>query len=364
MSSTHPKSGTILIAPLDWGLGHATRCIPLIDELQHLGCQVLIGAEGQQASLLRKEFPKLLILPLPGYKIKYSSGAGFGLKMLRQLPKTRKAIRNEKRWLGEILSKHQIDAIISDNRFGLYHPKIPSIIMTHQLQIQSPFSKGLEKWIRKINYTFLRKFTECWVVDAPGPENLAGILSHPAKMPDMPVKYLGNLSRFYKKDALSLKYDLLVLISGPEPQRSIFEKMILEQIKPLSLKAIIVSGQPEQPQEQRITDTIRKVNHLDSHQLNEALLQSKIVVSRSGYTTIMDLVKLHKKAILVPTPGQTEQEYLGQELMKKGYFLSIRQSEFRLSEALEKAEHFAFNTPPTLSMEQYKTVLRDFAASL
>ncbi|MGH2645458.1 MAG: glycosyltransferase, partial [Chitinophagaceae bacterium] len=128
------KKKTILVAPLDWGLGHATRCIPLIKELLNLNCNVLIGAEGQQAALLNQEFPDLPILPLPGYRVKYNHGnSGYVLKMVLQLPKISKAVRREKRWLKQMVTTYSIDAVIADNRFGLHHPHIPSIIMTHQL---------------------------------------------------------------------------------------------------------------------------------------------------------------------------------------------------------------------------------------
>lgn len=360
MPNTDSKEKTILVAPLDWGLGHATRCIPIIRELGHLGCHILIGAEGQQAALLHQEFSDIPILPLPGYRVKYNYGnKGYVLKIARQLPRISRAVRREKEWLQKIAAEYKIDAVISDNRFGLHHPKIHSVIMTHQLHLKSPFSGLIEKDLQRLNYYFLQKFNACWVVDFAGNENLAGNLSHPTVLPVMELQYLGALSRFEFHSGESLKYDLLVLISGPEPQRSIFEKMILDQIRQLAIKAIIVSGRPETPFDNRIAENIRHVNHLESKDLNEVFLQSKLVLSRSGYTTVMDLIKLRKKAILVPTPGQTEQEYLGKYLMRKKYFLNIKQKGFRLSEALQQAEHFEFRFPE-ISMENYHEVLKEF----
>lgn len=364
MPSIDSKEKTILIAPLDWGLGHATRCIPLISELCHLGCHVLIGAEGQQAALLHQEFPDILILPLQGYRIKYNHGnKGYALKIARQLPRISRVIRREKEWLKQIVLDYQVDAVISDNRFGLHYPEIPSVIMTHQLHLKSPFSDLIEKNLQKLNYYFLQKFNACWVVDFDGSENLAGDLSHPEVLPAMELQYLGALSRFEFHSGEPLKYDLLVLISGPEPQRSIFEKMILDQIRQPAIKAIIVGGKPESPFDHQITENIRHVNHLDSKELNKVFLQSELIISRSGYTTVMDLIKLRKKAILVPTPGQTEQEYLGNYLMKKKYFLTIKQQGFRLSEALQEADHFKFCLPE-VSMEEYHDVLKGFIDQL
>lgn len=358
-SDTPPKS--ILVAPLDWGLGHAARCIPLIRELLLSGCHVLIGAEGAQAVLLHREFPHIPILPLPGYRVKYNYGnSGYALKMAVQLPKICRAIKREKRWLTKAVADHSIDAVISDNRFGLHHPDIPSVIMTHQLHLKAPFSRITEKRLETLNYYFLQKFNACWVVDFEGNENLAGDLSHPGVLPAMEMKYLGALSRFEYHPSEPLKYDLLVLISGPEPQRSIFEKMILDQIKPFTEKqVVIVSGKPAFSFDKMLTKNIRHVNHLDSKTLNEISLQSKIIVCRSGYTTIMDLIKLRKKAILIPTPGQTEQEYLGKYLMEKSYFLSISQKSFRLDEALQKAASFPFRVS-SAPMEQYVAVIDDF----
>lgn len=364
MPNTDLKEKTILVAPLDWGLGHATRCIPLISELCHLGCHILIGAEGQQAALLHQEFPDVPVLPLPGYRIKYNHGnKGYALKIARQLPRISRAVRREKEWLKRIIADYKIDAVISDNRFGLHHPEIPSVIMTHQLHLKSPFSAVVEKNLQKLNYYFLQKFSTCWVVDFDGSENLAGDLSHPAVLPAMELQYLGALSRFEFHSGEPLKYDLLVLISGPEPQRSIFEKMIFDQIRQLAIKAIIVSGKPESPFDNQITENIRHVNHLDSSALNKALLQSKLIISRSGYTTVMDLIKLRKKAILVPTPGQTEQEYIGKYLMKKKYILNIKQKGFGLSEALQEADDFEFCFPE-VSMEKYHEVLKGFIDQL
>lgn len=358
------KAKKILVAPLDWGLGHATRCIPLIQELRQSGCEVLMGAEGEQAALLRQEFPDLTVLPLSGYRIKYNHGnSGYALKMASQLPRISHAVRHERDWLKDIVHSYQIDAVISDNRFGLHHPDIPCVIMTHQLHLKAPFSKWVENLLQKLNYRYLQKFNACWVVDFEGMQNLAGQLSHPASLPDMAVRYIGALSRFeYHTEKLG-KYDVLVLISGPEPQRSLFENIILNQVRSQPLSTLIVSGKPGEPFDRQLTENVRHISHLNSKALNEAILRSNLVISRSGYTTIMDLIKLRKKAVLVPTPGQTEQEYLGKYLMEKKYFLKIKQKDFCLSKALQQVGNFEF-TFPDISMNEYQKVIRDFIAQI
>ncbi|GAA4300754.1 glycosyltransferase [Compostibacter hankyongensis] len=364
MSFSFPQPKRILVAPLDWGLGHATRCIPIIRELTALGCEVLIGAEGKHAALLQQEFPRLSILPLPGYRITYADkGSGFGIKMLRQVPKLGKAIRRERRWLEEMVIEYKIDAVISDNRLGLFHKRIPCVIMTHQLLVKSPFHPSTDRWLQRINYFFINRFRECWVVDFEGPANLAGILSHPKHMPRH-VRYLGALSRFESLPGIEKKYDLLVLISGPEPQRTHFEKSILRQLPQLPLKALVVSGQPGNTYDRMISATVRQVNHLDAGALAAAIDAAALVLTRSGYTTVMDLVRMRKKAVLVPTPGQTEQVYLGDYLMQKGYFYSVAQEGFALEQTLQACRNFRFQPLPEADMEQYKAVVTEFVKSL
>jgi hypothetical protein len=283
------------------------------------------------------------ILPLEGYGIRYASGAaGFGLRMLLQLPRIRRAVRRERKWLAATAEAERIDAVISDNRLGLYHPRLPCVIMTHQLLIKSPFGARTEKWLQRVNYHYIEKFSACWVVDYAGPENLAGALSHPTAPPRVPLHYLGALSRFQKDGSAVCAGGLLVLISGPEPQRTVFERLVVRQATALDTPALIVTGRPSAPRDEMLTGRVRVVNHLPSAALGVAMQQSRRILCRSGYSSVMDLVSLGGKAILVPTPGQTEQQYLADSLMKKGHFLSVAQEHFDLKEALRQAETFPF----------------------
>lgn len=353
------------MAPLDWGLGHATRCIPLIRELGKLGCEVLIGAEGKHAALLQEEFPDVVVLPLQGYRITYAtSGSEFGRKMLLQAPKIYRAARREHQWLLKTVPLHHIDAVISDNRFGMFHPRIPTVIMTHQLLVKSPYPSWSEAWLQRLNYFFINKFRACWVVDCPGKENLAGALSHPGRLPER-LEYLGCLSRFEYRDPGPSRYRLLVLLTGPEPQRSLLEQQLVGQLLELDLPALLVGGEPGTPYDRMLSSHLRQVNHLRAAELNEALLQADLVITRSGYTSVMDLVKLHRKAVLVPTPGQTEQEYLGQYLMDQGYFPCMNQDSFTLKKALELADRFSFRIPESCGrMDRFREILHRFVGSL
>lgn len=356
------KKYRILIAPLDWGLGHATRCIPIIKELIDLNCDVLIAADKKNFLLLKKEFPNTVFLPCKGYKIRYSrSKKYFSLQLFFQLPKIIFSIFREKNWLSKMVKLHSIDAVISDNRFGMYHKKIPSIYISHQLSIKTR-NKFSEIIAQKIHYYFIKKYSACWIPDKKI-NGLAGELSHPKKIPQN-VVYIGPLSRFKPIKDPEKVYDLLITISGPEPQRSIFEKIIIQQLKDFAGKALVIRGIPsEENFYSSLNDSITLVNHLPANELNTIIEQSKIIISRSGYTTVMDLAALEKKAILIPTPGQTEQEYLAKYLSEKKYFFTAEQKSFSLQEALEKYSSFPFQIPG-LSNAEYKKTMYEFVLSL
>jgi uncharacterized protein (TIGR00661 family) len=361
-STNFHEKKRILIAPLDWGLGHATRCIPIIKELLALDCEVLIAADKKIFLLLKKELPTTVFLPCKGYEIQYSRSKGlFSLHLLFQVPKIFFSIFKEKKWLNKAVKLHCIDAVISDNRFGMFHKKIPSIYITHQLCIKT--GKRVTEFIaQKIHYYFIKKYTACWVPDKEI-NGLAGLLSHP-KTNLQDVFYIGTLSRFKPIKNLEKTYDLLITISGPEPQRNIFEKIIIEELLDFSGKALVIRGIPsEENVYSSLNDSIMIIDHLPADELNKVMEQSKIVISRSGYSTVMDLVALGKKAILIPTPGQTEQEYLAKYLHAKKYFFSVEQKNFSLQEALEKYSTFAFKTLH-FSDQEYKKIVHEFVLSL
>lgn len=341
-------SNKVLIAPLDWGLGHATRCIPIIHAFNNRGCVVIIAAQGPLKILLKQEFPNNLFVSLPAYNIQYSkSQTWLFWKLFTQLPKIISVILREHHWLKNLIKTHSIDIVISDNRFGLFNHSIKSIYITHQLNFKTGNS-FFNKVAAKIHQLFIKKYTACWVPDFDTEPSLAGELSHPEKKIDS-IKYIGCLSRFEKLAVPVKVYDLLVLISGPEPQRTIFEKTLVQQLSNFKGSILFLRGLPgtetiSQPQS-NLTQNIIFKNHVNAAELSIAIQQSKIVVCRSGYTTIMDLVKLKQVAILVPTPGQAEQEYLADYLMKKGIFYSVRQEDFTLEDSISKARVFSYQFP-------------------
>lgn len=351
----------ILIAPLDWGLGHATRCIPIIRELLVQGCDVWIATEGAQEALLKAEFPELPFLNLPGYKISYSKTArGLLWKMIQQGPKMRRAIQLEHNWLKKVITEYGIDAVISDNRYGLHTASVPCAFITHQLTIKSPLGKWTERILQKRNYKYINRFTECWVPDTEGEYNLAGELSHPEKKPVVPVYYIGLLSRCWKQEITEKKNHILIVLSGPEPQRTIVEEKIINDISSYNCTATIVRGLPGLSSLIPSTNMIQIHNHLTAEQLTKEMQEAEYVISRSGYSTVMDVVALQKKSILIPTPGQTEQEYLGKYLMANKIAISIHQHEFSLNKGLDAANSFNYQLFPVITTLPLKKTITAF----
>ena len=326
----------ILVAPLNWGLGHAVRCIPLINALMHEGFMPVIASDGDALILLKKEFPNLQTIELPSYNIVYAkNGKFFKLKLLMDLPKLLKTIKTEKKAIEAIVRNHNIAGIISDNRWGVRSKKVPCVFITHQLRVLS----GNTTWLStKIHQDLIKNFDVCWVPDVDDEEfNLSGKLGHVKKL-DTPVRYIRPLSRF-TKSIVEKKYDLLVLISGPEPQRSLLETQLLETLKSYSGKVIFVKGVMEKEQTKQVLGDLTIYNFMTSSLLEKTINASSLVLSRSGYTTIMDLAKLNKKAFFIPTPGQFEQEYLAKRLSALQLAPSCKQSKFKI-EKLNEANAF------------------------
>jgi uncharacterized protein (TIGR00661 family) len=352
----------VLIAPLDWGLGHATRCIPLISYFLSLNCEVTIAASPASKALLQTEFPALQFFNLNTYNIIYSRKKRWmPFKILLQTPKILRAVDEEHEWLKNLLTMRHFDAIISDNRYGFYSENIFSVFITHQLQVRT--SLGFARnFVREQIYKRIDKFDECWVPDFEGYLNIAGELSHPETLPKIPVKYIGMLSRFKPKAHANNVYKYLIIISGPEPQRTIFEENIFAFAKSSKEKILIVRGKPEEKNsiEENFNCTI--YNHLTTAELQDAFNTSEFIISRCGYTSVMEILSLQKKSILIPTSGQTEQEYLAKHLMKQNWCYTFSQNEDFNSHFI-KAENFKYKLPQ-INTAQYENILKDFISAL
>ena len=322
----------ILVAPLDWGLGHASRCVPIAKALEKEGYEVVFAASGRPLELLIQEFPKNDFIKLEGYNISYPKNGQMALSMLSQLFKIWKGIRQEHKQLQQIIDDYNIDGVISDNRYGLYSKKVPCIFVTHQLQIQSPI---LSETLQKINFNYIQKFDECWVPDSDT-HQLSGQLSKANNSP-FKCQYIGALSRFESLEKTE-ELDILAIVSGPEPQRSMFEELLRKQLIASKFKAVLVLGKTEENKEEEIGN-LKVISHLNAKSLNQQMVNANVVISRSGYSTVMDIAKLHKKAIFVPTPGQTEQLYLAKYFYDKNRAFAMHQKELDIQHALQKVEH-------------------------
>lgn len=333
----------VLIAPLDWGLGHTTRCISIINELLSADFEVIIATEGNHKQLLQQEFPSLKFVELKGYHVKYASKRWLlPLKLVAQIPKILIKINYENNWLLHFAEAENINIVISDNRFGFYSKKIFSVFITHQLEIQSGSGKWMDLLLQKINYRFINKFDACWVPDLEKENILAGELSHPKKLPSVPTHYIGLLSRFKKIESTAVTNDLLILLSGPEPQRTLLEKKMLNDLEGFEGKAVLIRGLPSGKDIKTQNKNVSIFNHLPSGLLNKIICESDFVISRSGYTTIMEMIRLQKKTILIPTPGQTEQVYLAKFLLEKKLAFIVDQHDFLLENALLNARNFPY----------------------
>lgn len=325
----------VLVSPLDWGLGHATRCIPIIKYLKEKGVDVVIASDGMQLKLLLEQFPGIEHVVLKGYNVKYSRFLPASMKVVLQVPKLLSAIKRENKELQNIIKSKNIDAVISDNRYGLYSDSVPCVLITHQLNIQA--SAGSRRFSDKV-MEFVKKFNICWIPDNAGEDNLSGNLSHP--LPEgVKAIYIGPLSRFSAASgSRDMKYDLLIMLSGPEPQRKILEKKVLKQLGQLSyIKALIVQGLPGNTDISSPYSNVDVVPHLNNISLMEKIMCSKSIICRPGYSTIMDLATIGgKRALFIPTPGQTEQEYLAMRFEALEIAVWVQQKKFVLKDSLTK----------------------------
>jgi uncharacterized protein (TIGR00661 family) len=330
----------VLVAPLDWGLGHATRCIPIIREFQSAGCEVFIAGSGHSLVLLKKEFPKIQCFNLPGYAPRYPLKRSMAMSMALQLPRFMKVILAEHRVTEAIIKNSGIHLVISDNRYGCWSRQIPSIFITHQSNILMPKRFGwLQSFVRRANNRMMKNFDACWIPDYPGDDSLTGDLSSFNKINWIKAtEYIGCVSRFLPDANIRKRYDIVAIFSGPEPQRTAFERMVGLQLKASGLQYLIVRGLPDLVEQDPDPNT---VNFLLSQPLQNSIAAADLIIARSGYSTVMDLHTMGKRVIFIPTPGQTEQEYLAKRLMSKRIAFCMEQNEFQLDRAMEESKNFS-----------------------
>lgn len=327
----------ILVAAMDWGLGHAARCVPIVKALQACGRDVWLGGSGHSLAFLQQECPGLPAVTLPAYNIRYGNRIPLWAMLLWQLPRFVFTIIREHRVVSRFVVANKIEGIISDNRYGCRVKGVPSVLVTHQLKLIWPPAL---RWFGGVGNAILvwqvRKFSACWVPDDPRIK-LTGVLT------DVRVKFrfIGFLSRFAFRESETNKYDMLVLLSGVEPQRSILEQKLLPQLATFQGKVMLARGIGGGRQTLRSTPfNVEVVDILTGSDLESALQHSALVICRSGYSTLMDLIAMQKNAVLIPTPGQTEQEYLAAVCKALNFAWFEPQNSFDLSQAIMSGQDY------------------------
>ena len=333
------KQKKILIAPLNWGLGHASRCVPVIKELKAMGHFPVIAASPVLRIFLEGELDELSFLDLPEFKVQYGGEKNFFSVLLGQLPSYLKNIKLEHSQLDQLIKAEGIDGIISDSRFGLYSRQVPSALIAHHLSpIASGFAKIFEKRAKKFIKDKVESFDFCWIPDYAD-RWLSGSLSEMNEELDN-LRLVGPLSRMNQAQPFEKDIDLSVIISGPEPQRSQFDRELMAELSGFkNLKIQVLRGLPQAPP-MKISGNINVLNHLPFNQMRNMLLRSKLVISRSGYTSIMDLERLGINSAFIPTPGQTEQIYLAKRFQDLGIAPYQEQSKMNLKELVKRSKEF------------------------
>ena len=320
------KSLQILVAPLDWGLGHATRCIPLVRSLLQDGNQVFLAGSGPSGHLLRTEFPQLPYTEIPTHTIKYArSRTGFRWTILQQIPALWRQIQAEKKWLHNFLLQHPIDQVISDNRYGLHHSSTHNILLTHQLGLKSGVSPIVDRVLQSMLIRLLKNFQEVWVPDQADEPTLSGELGHPTYTPPVPVHYIGPLTRFTPTNQATISNKITIVLSGPEPQRTLLEEKCMRELNEWKGDVTLIRGLPVGGKRIDTQAHWQVFDHLPVAALQQQIEEAEWVIARCGYSTLMDLHVLSKKAILIPTPGQPEQEYLAHWLPDKSQWHCLDQ---------------------------------------
>lgn len=353
------KKRRILFAVLDWGLGHATRSIPVIRALK-TDNEVILAATGRSLQLLRQEFPDCVAIDFPDYGVRYCRNPVFLFPdLLVQLPRILWRLLLEIRQTRQIIRGHGISLIFSDNRYGVFSRRIPSFLMTHQLRFRLPRALRCFEWLSVLfNKLILRQFRHVFIPDFKGTDNLTGQLGHPlAFQGDQRLSYIGILSGIPKQPATG-KLDGLITISGPEPQRTVLERLVLDQAKALSGHWVIALGKPDSTiQPSTRVGQLDIYPHLNRSAMADVMNNAELIVARAGYSTIMEIVALGKPALLIPTPGQTEQEYLSERLKEMGRFYCVKQKDLNLSEDIKKVPRCTLNKLPESPVNSLETLL-------
>lgn len=406
----------VLVAPLDWGLGHATRCVPVVREFLRAGAEVELAVVKANANFFREVFPELRQRLAPSYNIVYPKhGYNMALWLLKNSVHLNAVMRYEHHFAEEMVERHGYDVLFSDNRFAFYSKKALSVYMTHQRRIAFPrafaaFERIGVMWHANI----MRKFDEVWVPDLEIYPGYAGSLSHSGATPgDKPMRFVGTLSRFSEMgndgnalgnapapvdlerevDLMSVSefmahsanvewdaapekrtsgnhsfemranYKVVAVVSGVEPARTQFEQQLRDALAQIPGRHMMILGKPSAEQKTWTEGNIEFHTHLATNDFADAVKRADFVVSRGGYSTVMDMAELGAKCIFVPTPGQFEQIVLAHDLSKAGYAVEIPADELSaetLASAFEKSVKMPKVEKQNLLHDAVENVVRRF----
>ncbi|NYT02304.1 MAG: hypothetical protein GKC10_06090 [Methanosarcinales archaeon] len=355
----------VLISPLNWGLGHASRDMPIIRELLSHDHQVTIASSGNALESLKREFSQCHFLVYKDYPAPYSAGRFFLPRFSAYIPVLLQALREERRNLDLILSREHYDLIISDNRLGVYTPEVPCYFITHQLRFSTPaFIWPVEVMTLYVNGFFHKKFNGVIVPDnLPGDNAISGKLSRSSfKVTQARTFYSGILCSTRKMEVAE-DLDYLIIISGPEPQRTKLEEILLPQVQDLPGEKVVLLGSPGKNFEKQLDSQTTVKSYVSTEEKVELMNRARFIISRSGYTTMMELAEMDKKhGLFTPTPGQTEQEYLSRFYRRQGWFLSRSQYRIDLARDVELAmDYHGFPAMPKTG-ENVRRLYRDLLA--
>ncbi|WP_421751842.1 glycosyltransferase [Croceimicrobium sp.] len=334
-------SRRVLYGVLNWGLGHASRSSVVIRALEEAGFEPLLASDGVAGEWLQEEFPHLEYRELPSYEVRYSKSSRQWPSLVSGLPRIAKAASAERRILRIWAEELKPAGIISDNRLGFSHPDYPSAYISHQL---SPKAGSLTRMAAASHRSYYRQFSELWIPDDQN-RSLSGSLSTGLGK----KRFIGPLSTLERRPTDGNK--VLIILSGPEPQRSILERRLFEQADALPDSTVLVRGINGACPD-RYHQKFKVYDRLGRMDLSALIAQSTLVISRSGYSSLMDYYYLGKRALLVPTPGQSEQEYLAKRHAKKKGYMAVKQDDLLLSAQLEQALALPFPEPQDFALPE------------
>jgi UDP:flavonoid glycosyltransferase YjiC (YdhE family) len=356
--------GHVFVSPLNWGLGHSTRDIPIIEELLQRGHEVTVGTSGNSLALLQRECPECNFILFKDYPAPYSDSRFFLPHFVAGIPGLLRAFAVERKRLGQILAENKFDMIISDNRMCVYSSKTPSYFISHQLRYSMPgYLYPFEVMTMPFNSFFHSKFLGVIVPDInPNgcSNNLSGKLCRSNMNATNRRVYYAGILTSTKKMAVDRDLDFLAIASGPEPQRTRLEEIILSQVQKLPGEKVILLGSPQKDSHTRLDEHTTVHSYVSTEEKTELMNRARFIIARSGYTTMMELAELETRhGLFTPTPGQTEQEYLSRYYARKGWFLSRSQYKLKLAEDVEEAMQYRGFPEMAKTRENVKRLYQD-----